>query len=126
MISAMSLLAVLSLAAAAAASPDLAPHREGARVVLKHHCGACHDPARPTANARAMKIYDLAESDFAGHMTPGQLEELARRLEARRRMTPSELKASEPRGAPAPNAPTDQEILELKIYVTLELISRAH
>ncbi len=54
--------------------------REQARVILKRHCGECHDPSRPTALAGALAIFDVSEADWARRMDERQLRSALWRL----------------------------------------------
>jgi len=69
-----------------AASPDASVElslevlRESARETLDSNCGECHTSGLPTALPRALRIFDLGETDWSTRMTPAQLREAERRL----------------------------------------------
>lgn len=88
-----------SMAAPAPASPPAAPPagpegasrasteepdrlREDARaVLLALRCARCHDSRRDTALPGALRVYDLAEPDWAARMTGERFQGMLRRLD---------------------------------------------
>ena len=56
------------------------PWSEPTRKVLIEHCGACHLGSLPTANRRAMAIYDLSEERWDARLKPENYPGLARRV----------------------------------------------
>ena len=54
--------------------------REEARAILVKYCGECHVGSRPTAKAKALRVFDLDEMDFAARMSQRQLRNAAWRL----------------------------------------------
>jgi hypothetical protein len=77
------------------------PLRESARETLEANCAECHTKGRSTALPRALRVFDLTETDWAQRMTEEQLREAARRLDQ-------------------PNAPTRGEGESRKIDVSPE------
>lgn len=56
--------------------------REDARaVLLALRCARCHDSRRDTALPGALRVYDLAEPDWAARMTGERFQGMLRRLE---------------------------------------------
>jgi hypothetical protein len=56
--------------------------REDARaVLLALRCARCHDSRRDTALPGALRVYDLAEADWAARMTGERFQGMLRRLE---------------------------------------------
>ncbi len=88
----------------AGADPYVA-FRESARETLEANCAECHTKGRSTALPRALRVYDLTETDWAARMSEDQLREAARRLDQ-------------------PNAPTRGEGDARKIDVTPEAKAR--
>ena len=73
---------VLTRAAAQPApQPASNPWSEPARKVLIEHCGQCHLGSLPTANRRAMAIYDLAEERWDARLKPENYPGLTRRVD---------------------------------------------
>jgi hypothetical protein len=64
----------------AAPKETIAPARDAARLVLEKHCGGCHRPDQPTANEKALKVYDLSEPDWSARMSDTQLDDADVRL----------------------------------------------
>jgi hypothetical protein len=56
------------------------PYREPARAILEQHCGQCHRADQPTANPKALAVYNLNEIDFSSKMTSIQLDDALTRL----------------------------------------------
>ena len=110
--------------AAALQESNLNAYREGARKVLRVHCGACHYPAPVGSNPKVLQIYNLAEVDWAARLSNKQLQNLVSRLRDRSGMTTQELKEVVPRNAPVPARPTKEEIETVQRYATQELLSR--
>ena len=54
--------------------------REQAREILSTHCGSCHIRGLKTANAQALRVFDLTAADFGTTMSPRQLESAKFRL----------------------------------------------
>lgn len=48
--------------------------------MLERHCGICHIPTEPTANAGALGVYDLSELEWSARMTDEQLVDAADRF----------------------------------------------
>jgi hypothetical protein len=65
---------------ALAAPSEYVALRESARETLEANCADCHTKGRSTALARALRVFDLTETDFAARMTEEQLREANRRL----------------------------------------------
>jgi mono/diheme cytochrome c family protein len=81
------LVAALALTACrrppAPAAPPVDPMavaRDEARFVLEQQCGTCHRSDQPTANPRALAVFDLDEPDFARGLTDAQLASAMSRL----------------------------------------------
>ena len=56
------------------------PWSELTRKVLTEHCGQCHLGSLPTANRRAMAIYDLSEERWDARLKPENYPGLTRRV----------------------------------------------
>ena len=56
------------------------PWSELTRKVLTEHCGQCHLGSLPTANRRAMAIYDLSEERWDTRLKPENYPGLTRRV----------------------------------------------
>lgn len=78
--------AFLVLAAGTPPTPrapdDLVALRDGARDALKPSCGRCHDSALPTGRPAALRIFDLAESDWSARVTLAQMDHMVARFES--------------------------------------------
>jgi hypothetical protein len=71
---------MISLVATLLAAEPYLELREQARGVLQRECGTCHNRALKTANAKALKIFDLTKGDFAAEMSEPQLSSAKSRL----------------------------------------------
>lgn len=78
--------AVLVLAAGTQAIPptpeDLVALRDAAREALRPSCGRCHDSAQPTGRPAALRIFDLAESDWSARVTLAQMDHMVGRFDS--------------------------------------------
>jgi hypothetical protein len=54
--------------------------RDAARAVLEAHCGQCHREDQPTAQARALAVFNLNELEWAVRMTDQQQESMLTRV----------------------------------------------
>ena len=66
----------------APASDDLVTLRDAAREALKPSCGRCHDSAQPTGRPAALRIFDLAESDWSARLTLAQMDHMVARFDS--------------------------------------------
>ncbi|MEZ5429078.1 MAG: hypothetical protein R2747_22720 [Pyrinomonadaceae bacterium] len=48
--------------------------------VLKEHCGQCHQSSLPTANPKALAIFDLDKTPWYGSVSDQRLESISRRI----------------------------------------------
>jgi len=78
--------AVLVLAAGTPSTPpapdDLVALRDAARDALKPSCGRCHDSALPTGRPAALRIFDLAETDWSARVTLAQMDHMVARFDS--------------------------------------------
>ena len=72
--------AAASAVVSSAAAPATNPWSEPARSVLIEHCGQCHLGSLPTANRRAMAIYDLSEPRWDARLRPDNYPGITRRV----------------------------------------------
>lgn len=83
--------------------------REEARAVLSVECGSCHTRGLPTAQEKALGVFDLTRGDFGSSLTELQMASVRHRLA-------SDLKES---AAPRSVSPADQrrvaEFLEAEL-----------
>ncbi|MGZ6163190.1 MAG: hypothetical protein ACXWLS_07670 [Myxococcaceae bacterium] len=56
--------------------------RDAAREALRPSCGRCHDSTLPTGRPAALRIFDLAESDWSAHVTLAQMDHMVARFES--------------------------------------------
>jgi len=63
-----------------ASPPAPNPWSEPTRKVLIEHCGACHLGSLPTANRRAMAIYDLSEEKWDARLRRENYPGITRRV----------------------------------------------
>lgn len=68
-------------APALASRGEFAALRGEARVLLRKHCGSCHDPASSTAKPAALKIFDLSEESWQIRMSKEQLDKAIGRVD---------------------------------------------
>jgi len=47
--------------------PALASVRDNAHAALARHCGSCHEAHQPTANPKALAVFDLDQPDWPEH-----------------------------------------------------------
>jgi len=55
--------------------------RDSAREALKPSCGGCHDRAQKGARAKALRIFDLRDADWAAHLNEEQMQHMIGRFE---------------------------------------------
>lgn len=111
--------AVLLLGADPAVRPPSAQQRmalsDAAREALRPSCGRCHDGAQPTARPAALRVFDLAQSDWSAQLTEAEMDHMVGRFEGFkmpaadqvtvRRFLDAERTWRAGRSAPAPAAP---------------------
>lgn len=99
----------------AAAGDDAA--REAAREVMRVQCGACHHPSEPTHLARAMRVFNLLDEEWAGQMTERQRGSAIQRLRDRLTMTEAERAELSPRGVTPPPPPSERDVKLVESYL---------
>ena len=80
-----SVAAELPVAAAAAPEPAYAKRTDAsladqAREIIRSSCGTCHTTSLPTANPKALAIYDLDQPDWGATMSRAQLDSFSQRV----------------------------------------------
>lgn len=64
------------------APDELVALRDKAREALRPSCGRCHDSAQPTGRPAALRIFDLAESDWSARLTRVQMDHMVARFDS--------------------------------------------
>jgi hypothetical protein len=103
--------------ATASTEPSLVELREAARETLDVNCGECHTRTMPTALPRALRIFDLTETEWSRRMSEDQLREAARRLREPMAPTRAETEAR-------PIRASDQERARFELFVSKEIETR--
>ena len=82
---------------------------EHVRQAMTTQCGACHNPDVPTANAKALKVFNLKENDWSAHLTDRQRQMAAQSFRDRLTLLPISLAELLPHGVALPPRPSETE-----------------
>ena len=61
--------------------------------VMTEHCGKCHQSSLPTANPKALEIFDLDKTPWYSTVSDKHLESISKRLSTKSGVSDSERKA---------------------------------
>jgi hypothetical protein len=101
---------------------SLETKRNDARAVLERHCGTCHREDSPTAQARALAIFNLNDLDWSWRASDAQLQHIRFRVENLRPM------AGEPGDFDLGSfgkVTTPAEVEAVRLFVDAEIAARA-
>lgn len=86
--------------------------------VIRYQCGACHIKSLPTANKKALKIFNLENNLWARPLTDRVRKKIVLNIKERMNLSTHELSYLLPRGyKPLPTKPTKADVAAVKKFL---------